>query len=173
MSVQSARPEPPVTAAITIQPGERRTESQLNLRLIVVTALAVAVLGPALYGWHRYQLGKLGGGLLERAQALEEEGTLDLAASYLHRYLQLHPEDVAVRIRMAETYDKSAGDNAQRKDRAVQLYYEVLGWVAIDDQPAAIQARQAPLRQRLCELLLELGDDSRLTSQRRINCYIS
>lgn len=173
MSVQTVRQEPPATGAIAMQPGERRTESQLNVRLIVVTALVLAVLGLALYGWHRYQLGKLGGGLLERAQALEKEGTLDLAASYLHRYLQLHPEDVAVRIRMAETYDQSSGDNWQRKDRAVQLYYEVLGWVAGDDQPAAIQTRQAPLRQRLCELLLELGDDSRLTSLRRSNYYIS
>jgi len=67
------------------------------------------------------------------------------STAYLYRYLQLHPNDANVRVRLAETYDRSAVSQ-RRKVRAVDLYYRAIGFVP--DRPE--------LRGRLGELLVEL-----------------
>ena len=121
---------------------------QLNVRLAVGTLIAVAVLGPAAYFWREFQVKRTAGAFLSRADSLEGEENWTEAASYLFRYLQLHPEDVNARICLAEAVDKSASEDARRKSRAVDLYFQALS--------EAPPERELALRGRLGELLLEL-----------------
>ncbi len=134
--------------------GKRTTTRRiLNVPLLVGTLVAAVVLGPAAYCWHSYQLRHTSGALLEEAGRLEQSEEFADAAGYLNRYLRLSPNDVEIRIRLAETFDKSAQDLGG-KWRAKDLYYEALGVAPAD--------RQHDLRCRLAELLLELGQHPEL-----------
>ena len=119
-----------------------------NRRLALFTLLAVALLGPAVYGWHRYQLRRTAGAFLERADQLEAEHKWVASADYVRRYLSLHPEDDATRIRMTRTFDRGAEDGPQ-KARAIDLYYQTLGLIASEEE-------KPRLRRRLTEMLLEM-----------------
>ncbi len=131
-----------------VRAGKRqKTVRVFNARLALGTLLAVAVLGPAIYAWHAYQVQRTARAFLERADQLEADQDWTTAASYLHRYLSLQPEDSAVRIRMAKTFDRGAKDWRQ-KGLAVNLYYETLGLIP--------EKEQAAPRRRLAELLLEI-----------------
>ena len=125
-----------------------KVKRQLNVWLLVGTLIAVAALSPAAYFWHEFQVKRTAGALLSRADTLEGEEEWNKAADYLFRYLQLRPDDVDVRIRLAKTFDESITRGSSRKSRAVELYYRALG-VASPEQ-------QSALRGRLAELLLEL-----------------
>jgi len=124
-----------------------RTARVLNVPLLVGTLIAAVAFCPAAYVWRSYQVGRTADAFLERVDTLEEEGEWSLAAAYLHRYLQLYPDETEVRVRLAETFDRGAED-PRRKSRAVDLYYHALGVAPAEKQPA--------LRTRLAELLLEL-----------------
>ena len=131
------------------RPTERReVKRQLNVRLLVGTLIAAAVLGPAAYFWREFQVKRTAGSFLERAETLENEGEWGEAAGHLFRYLQLRPDDADARIRLAETFGKSADQDFRLKPRAVNLYYRALGVASEEQQPA--------LRSSLTELLLEL-----------------
>jgi tetratricopeptide (TPR) repeat protein len=129
----------------------------LNLPLLIGTLGAVVALGPAGYCWHAYQTTRTAEAFLEEAGRLEAHGEFAKAAGYLHQYLRVDPDDADVRIRLAETFDKSARD-LQTKWRAKDLYYEALR--------AAPSDRQPRLRRRLAELLLELGSTAQALSPR-------
>lgn len=125
----------------------RQVKSELNVRLLVGTLIAVAVLGPAGYFWHEFQVRRTAGAMLSRTDALEKEEKWGEAAAYLYRYLQLRPDDVDARIRLTETFDKSDQDG-RLKPRTIDLYYRALG--------VAPAERQTELRNRLTDLLLEM-----------------
>ena len=125
----------------------RRRSAYSTRSLALGTLLVVAVLGPALYAWHAYQVHRTARAFLERADQLEADQDWTTAASYLHRYLSLQPEDSAARIRMAKTFDRGAKD-WQQKSLAVNLYYDTLGLIP--------EKEQAAPRRRLAELLLEI-----------------
>ncbi|MBN2474402.1 MAG: tetratricopeptide repeat protein [Pirellulales bacterium] len=127
---------------------QRRTQRMLNVRLLLGTLIAMAVLGPAAYCWHAYQLGRTSAALLEEAQRREDEGDWQRAAEYLKRYLQMYPDDAEVTVRWAETWDKSA-TGPGRKMAAVELFYRALGVAPAEKLPE--------LRRRLAELQIELG----------------
>lgn len=114
--------------------------------MLVATLVVVAALAVAGYFWHQFQLHRIAGSLLERADQLETEGRLLDAAGYLHRYLQLEPEQRDVHIRLAQVYDKGALD-VESKSRVVELYY-----IAIGKAPDRLD-----LHERLAVLLLEVG----------------
>lgn len=118
----------------------------LNTRLLAWTMLALAVLLPVVYFWHAYQVSRTADALLTRADSLAAEGKFADAAAYLFQYLQMHPENPGVRVRLAETYDLSR-KAVPDKSRAIDLYYQALGVAPDESQPA--------LRRRLAELLLE------------------
>jgi len=130
----------------TPTPGKRRR--MLNVPLLVGTLIALVVLGPAAYCWHLYQMSRTEETILQEADRLVQEGDSAKATGYLHRYLQLHPDDADVRVRLAETFD-TATQNLQEKLRAIDLYYQALG--------TAPPEKQRDLRCRLAELLLEFG----------------
>ena len=102
---------------------------------------------PGAYAWHAYQVHRTARAFLERADQLEADQDWTTAASYLHRYLSLQPEDSRARIRMAKTFDRGAKD-WQQKSLAVNLYYDTLGLIP--------EKEQAAPRRRLAELLLEI-----------------
>lgn len=114
---------------------------------LLIGSLVVAVLAvPAVYLWHDYQTRRTSTAFLDRAAHYESKQEWDLAAAYLHRYLQLHPSDGETRLRLAQTFDKAATDPGKKR-RAVELYYQAIGYAA----------EKPELRQRLSELLMELG----------------
>jgi cellulose synthase operon protein C len=119
-----------------------------NTRLALLTLLAVAVLGPAIFGWHYFQLRRTARAYLERADQLEAEGKLVPAANYLHRYLSVYPDEDAVRIRMTRTFDRGA-TGSPLIIRAKDLYYQTLGLISSEEDKRA-------LRVRLTEILLQL-----------------
>jgi len=140
--------------------GKRKHETRrvLNLPLLIGTLVAVAVLGPAVYFWHWYQVGHIGGAFLERANVLEKEEEWRSAASYLYRYLRLHPDNMDVQIQLAETFDRSV-ETPRQKARAIGLYYRALGVAPAD--------RKTDLRRRLAELLLEMRRSTEAESEAR------
>ena len=126
----------------------RQVKRQLNVRLLSVTLIVAAVLGPAAYFWREFQVKRTAGAFLSRADSLEKDEEWTQAASHLFRYLQLRPDDADVRIRLAKVFDKPAAQDARLKSRAVDLYYRAVS-VASPEQRSA-------LRGRLAELLLQL-----------------
>ena len=147
-------------ATESAKPGRSKTARVLNLRLLLGTVLAAAVVVPAAYGWHWHQVRVTASAFLERAAEHEAAGEWLEAARNLHRYLQLHPSDPEAAARLAEVFDRSAAD-PNGKARACDLYYVALGLAAEEDRPK--------LRRRVAELQLELGrfDGRRLTSAER------
>lgn len=125
-----------------------RVRRSLNVPLLAATAVALAVLCPGAYLWHRQQMPRIATVMLERADRLEEAQDWRSAAAYLYRYLRLCPEDGKVRARLAEVFDRSAQDDRERL-RAVQFYYEAI--------PVAPPENELALRSRLAEVLLALG----------------
>ena len=123
----------------------RRT---LSVRVLVVSLLLVLVTGPSLFVLRKWQLSRTAVAYLERADELEGEERWIDAADYIGRYLTLRPREAQAEIRLAETFAKGA-DTPSRKARAVSLYYLALG----ND----LKDKQWPHRQKLVDLLLELG----------------
>jgi len=128
----------------------------LNVPLLVGTIVAVAILAPTCYAIHAYQVNRTADAFLERADTLEEEGNLNRAAHYVHRYLRLRPDDLKAQVRLAETYDEAA-ESPRQKVRAIEIYYEVLGKIAAADGGDISEERQQELRRGLANLALDLG----------------
>ena len=83
---------------------------------------------------------------LERAESFEADGDWGDAANCYHSYLQLR-DDPKARIRLAEAYDKAAG-NPRAKPRVIEHYYQALASAGEEEQPR--------LRLRVAELQLEV-----------------
>lgn len=131
----------------TRRADKRKSRRVLNLPLLIGTLAVAAVLGPGAYFWHQRQVGRTAVAFLDQAARFEEEGNWHEAATYLLRYQRLRPDDAEAKIRLAETYDKSAKDRWQ-KSVAIDRYYVAVG--------VAGDAKRTALRLRLAELLLEI-----------------
>jgi tetratricopeptide (TPR) repeat protein len=127
---------------------------QWNVPLLAGTLIAGVILAPLGYVWRGYQVRRTSDAFVERAAAHEAQNDWRTAATYLHRYLQLNPDDAAAWIRLAEAFDRS-GSDGRRKARAIELHYVALGIIAAPEQPEEIRAQEQKLRHRLVELLLE------------------
>lgn len=130
-------------AAAAAPSEERRTKRVLNVPLLVATLVAIAVLAPTAYALRASQVLRTADVFLQRASELEAEKNLDGAAAYLHRYLQLHPNDAEVRVRLAKVYGESAAD-PRRLDRAIDLYYRAAG-VAPENELQEVHSNLARL----------------------------
>lgn len=135
---------PSSRAALAESHRPYRNQWRVNWRLLIMTLVAVAVLAPAAYFWHDYQLRRNGSAFLKRAERLESEERWAEAAEDLYRYLQLFPDDSEARIRLATVYDRRA-TTSQQKLRAIDLYYSAIGLAPERDD----------LVRRQAELLLE------------------
>ncbi|MEK6235440.1 MAG: hypothetical protein N2C14_12100, partial [Planctomycetales bacterium] len=123
-------------------------------------ALSAAVAGVLLLGCvalYFLQTRRTATALRDRAIALEQREHWAKAASYWFRYTAFRPRDVQARIRLAKSYDESAGSRS-RKSRAVDLYQHALG-LAASSGDDAVRNRAKEMRLRLAELHLDLGED--------------
>lgn len=123
--------------------------------VLVGTLIAAALFGTAAYFWYSYQARRTATAFLDEADRRAENEEWRAAAEYLYRYLQLKPDDQRVLIRLAETYDKSTEDRAERL-RAINLYFRAVG-IAAASQQDNLAAKEPDLRCRLAELLLADG----------------
>lgn len=131
-----ARPAPEAAATVRL----------LNVPLLIGTLCAGALLAIGAYFWHGYQQRRIATAFLTRADELSQESNWRGAADYVFRYLQLRPDDVPARIRLARDYDRSV-TSAGTRARAIDLYYQALG--------IAPNTERRELRRRLAELLLQ------------------
>ncbi|MBN1588463.1 MAG: tetratricopeptide repeat protein [Pirellulales bacterium] len=138
---------------------KQATRRTVNVRFLAGTLIALVILALAAYAWRAYQIRQTADMFLQRADTLEKEEDWRKAAGYLHRFLQLRPNDVDARIRLAQVYEHSAND-LRSKARAIDLYYHALGMA-----PAA---KQPPLRRHLAKLLLELQRFAPAESEARL-----
>ena len=116
----------------------------INLRLLLVTAVVVAVVAPSLFLWYRFQVSRNAAAILDRARALYEKKDWRTASATFHKYLNLRPDDPEARLLRAQAFDKLAVEYEQ-KQQAISLYYQAL--LANPDRHDA--------RLRLAELLFE------------------
>jgi cellulose synthase operon protein C len=144
MAKSSRKPNVRVSRPATSRQADR--VRRLNLPLLVGTLVGLAVLLPGLYLWRARQVEQSADAFAARAEALAKEGEWSQSAEYLFLYLRMRPDDQAVRVRLAETYDHLAIQRPQLR-RAVELYYQALAAAPTDQQPS--------LRRRLVELLLQ------------------
>jgi tetratricopeptide (TPR) repeat protein len=111
--------------------------------------VVAALLSAGAYFMHSWQLSRLSRALLRYAEAQQEKENWTMAASYLDRYLRVHPEDVSARGDLATVIARGANSPAQRR-RAVELHYRALA----DEPPKPDAVR---LRGQLAELLVKTG----------------
>lgn len=114
---------------------------ELNKRLLIVTILLVAVLGPAVYYWHDFKLKDLSKSLLTYAAKMEAEENWPAASQAYYRVYEIS-KDPEVLGKLAPAYDKHASDT---KLRGVIASYQK----AVGELPD-----RKDLRLRLSELLL-------------------
>lgn len=143
----TTRSAPPPRAVPKRRRGGQTKQWKLNVRLLIGTLVGLAVLSPAVYFWHSWQVGRNASALLDRAKLHEDKGEWMLAAQDLHRYLQLRPDDTEALVRRAEDFDDGAKVDVEKR-RALQLYAAALAQVP----------DRADLQSRHMTLQLELGD---------------
>ncbi|MBN2474315.1 MAG: tetratricopeptide repeat protein [Pirellulales bacterium] len=118
----------------------------MNVRFVVCLVSAIMVGGVSASFWHAHQLRRNAVFLLRRADGHVAEQEYRAAAEGLRRYLELVPTDAEARIRLAETFDRSAG-TPDEKVEAVELLFQAM----------ALAPERSDLRRRQAELLLEVG----------------
>lgn len=119
---------------------------ELNPRALAITIVGLALLLPAAFFWHQFQIHRNAGKLLTQAQRLAaNDEWRDAATMYFH-YLKLRPDDAQSWINLAQAVDRAA-ETYNEKQKAVELYFQTI----------TLASDQAELRRRLAELLLEQG----------------
>ena len=124
-----------------------RTKRQVNLRLLLVSAVILATVCPLGYLWYAYRINKVGAALLQRASSLEQQGQWPEAAEYLSRYTQFEPTDMDARVRLVGVVEHIAATAPQQR-HLVALLYDTLGHVP----------DRTELRVKLAQQLLQLQD---------------
>src|SRR5262249_45336084 len=121
----------------------RRFNAKLFFGLVFGTVVLVAVTFLA----HWLQSGRIARALLAQADRAEQEGSLDQAARYLSRYLELRPDDIEARARLGQALaDEKIAVTVKACTRALFVLEEVL----------AKQPDRRDLRLRLIRLALAL-----------------
>jgi predicted Zn-dependent protease len=123
--------------------------NQLNVRLLLRTAVVVLLLGAALFVVHGWQVGRLARAELARADRAERAGQLDQATTALGRSLAFVPDE-EVRARYALAL---AGRASTPRTR----------WAALEVLERALARRPArhDVRRRAVDLTMQLGQFER------------
>src|SRR3990172_11627618 len=108
----------------------------LNTLFLLATLSVFAALGVGAAILHRYQVRRMAGAMLRRADQLEQEGQYAEAARHIGHYLGLFPDDVRQRIRLAEVFDKSVTDprDVAGQERVAALYQRTVGMAEVQQQ---------------------------------------
>ncbi len=123
-----------------------RKHRVLNVRLLVITLIFAAIGLPAGALWYRYQHGRTGSALLDRAVTLHEAAQWQEATAYFQRYLMLKPDDLEARFQLVHSYTQQA-QTLKSKHHLTALLYQTLG----------LASEKEDLRLQLAETLLETG----------------
>ncbi|MFM9118134.1 MAG: hypothetical protein ACKOU6_18455, partial [Planctomycetota bacterium] len=121
------------------------TRTIWNVKRLVLTVVALLLMGTAGYFWHRYQLSRLSVNLISRADELEGKGNYRGASDRLMDYIRLHlgkPEAEKVRARHALLADRVVKEPEQML-RSISRMKQSL--------PLADADRRVELQLRLCE----------------------
>ncbi|MFM8253131.1 MAG: hypothetical protein ACKOBW_16180, partial [Planctomycetota bacterium] len=121
------------------------TRTIWNVKRLVLTVVALLLMGTAGYFWHRYQLSRLSVNLISRADELEGKGNYRGASDRLMDYIRLHlgkPEAEKVRARHALLADRAVKEPEQML-RSISRMKQAL--------PLADADRRVELQLRLCE----------------------
>ena len=129
--------------------------------LLAGSLLALTVAAVGLYFLHDFQVERMADSVRRRAESLAAAGQFGPSADYFHRYLQLHPDDTSARLRLAETFDRSAANPR----RAIELYEAALG---VADKGVSAE-RKLSVRERMVELCLACGSLAAAESEDRSN----
>jgi tetratricopeptide (TPR) repeat protein len=124
-----------------------RTHWQVNWWLLAATAAVFAVLLPAGYFWHAYQLKRHGTIFLSRARVSESDEQWNDAVLLIQRYLAIYPEDLEARVRLAKVYDHAADEAPAKIPAAERLFSIAVG----------LMPKQADLRVKHARRLMDLG----------------
>lgn len=124
----------------------RRACWVLDLRVLLGSLLVLLIVGSGVHYWHGQQLQRIAVAILHQADRLADDGQEAKAARQLRRYLSIHPNDGAVRVRLAEAYERLSSHPAHR-DEAVTAYYQAVGFFP----------HRRDLREHLGQLLLNVG----------------
>jgi len=147
MKLNSAQPR----VALPRRQGGANTSDalkwRLNWLLLLGTVLLVAVVAPVAYGWHALQFNRNAAMFLSRADELEQEGKWSESLEYLNRYRRALPQDVDIRIRLAQTFDHIADEAPEKTPTSERLYAIAIG----------LAPDRADLRIRHAERLIETG----------------
>jgi tetratricopeptide (TPR) repeat protein len=151
------------------EPAVEPTHVVINFRLLIGTAVILAILLPAAYGLHAFQIRRNAATLLAHAQRAQKSAEAlagkqvsaevirqkwSTAADYYQRYSKLRPDDLDGRIGFAKSRDRLAITPRQKKLTS-DLYSQVLGRAPDNYE----------LRRRQAELLFELGEFSRADAE--------
>lgn len=99
---------------------------RFNSRLVIKTIVAIGTVCPIAYGWHYFQVQRGVRHFLESAERYEAIGDSRMAADALYRYVSLMPSDAEARVRLAQTFLKSAS-NSEELQRASEFYALAIG----------------------------------------------
>ncbi len=116
-----------------------------NVRLLLISAVAVGSIGAVGHFWHGFQLKRNAAALLRRVDRSLEAGEQKSALTRLRQYLKLRPDDADQQVRLAQLVDRAATTRPE-KDEALRLHTLAIGFAP----------ENADLLRRRAELSYEL-----------------
>jgi Tfp pilus assembly protein PilF len=150
MTTAMSRLRPPTDrrplAAPDVARGEQATGHEINVRLLIVTAVVLLVVVPAAYFWHARQARNNAEVVLALVDESVAANDWVKASQQLARYLRLRPDDAGQRVRLAEVVDHFAVTRAQ-KEQSLRLHAVAIG----------LAPDRADLVRRRAELSYALG----------------
>ena len=135
------------------QPAPRQIKWTWNVRLLVLSAMVVVVVGGSLAALHNWQSSRLSSGLLLRAEAAEAAGNYRQQAQWLISYLRLEPDDVGAFIKLGIAADQTVNTS----DEWDQARRRLQGAIAVTGTDTAWTEQRVELRKRLIKRLLQAG----------------
>ncbi len=164
--------------------GRQETQRMVNLRLLVGTLVAIAVLSVAAYAWRSHQVTRTSWTFLddaarieadataleEAAREMEEQGDWEKAREKrgeavkkyteavrrIGKYVEINPEDDEAVVRFAEACGALACRNPSVVETAITCYYDAIG-KAGNSRRQDVTAKIPELRRGLARLLLPQG----------------
>lgn len=134
------------------RPRETRT---VNMRLLAWTGVVVLLLSAGVFFLRQHRHRELSVYLSDRADQLAAEGAWSEAVAYQNRYLKVHPDDFAARVKLVDYAEEMTEERGQNQ-YLIRLLYETIG-------VAGEEADREELRMRalLAEQLLATRDFGR------------
>jgi tetratricopeptide (TPR) repeat protein len=109
-----------------------RVHRELNLRLLVITVVALFLVSAFGYGWYVLRSGKTAEAMKLRAEQLAEQEDWLAAAEHMRRYLSLRSDDESARLQMTGYYVKAADKDPAVMRQAIGVLHQTVGLIPGD-----------------------------------------